>query len=153
MSFARSWFPQSPSSLLPVIKWLSLFPRSSTFYYILEWSSHTTDVNLFVYDLGSLTGLPLCSSLTSLKISNAAFLSLISKINEVIGFGTTIHVFVDTKGQFVYLHQVDYHLPWSEICPFCPQVFHQDWRGNCFIFGGHGDVLSQSESNWCCCVQ
>ncbi len=47
----------------------------------------------------------------------------ISKVNEEIGIGTTIYKFDDTKRQFVYLPQVDYHLLSSEVHLFSPQVF------------------------------
>ncbi len=74
----------------------------------------------------------LYSSLTSLTISNAAFLSMIAKVNEVVGIGNTIHKFVDTNGWFVYLPQV-----WLINCqdlPFCPQIFYQNCGGKSIIF-------------------
>ncbi len=59
----------------------------------------------------------------------------ISKVNEVIGIDRSIHKFVDTKEQFVYFPQEAYHLSSSKVCPFSPQVFHQNDGGKNIIFG------------------
>ncbi len=47
---------------------------------------------------------------------------------------------VDTKGQFVYLPQVAYHLTLSEVCFFSPQVFHQNCGGRNIIFGDRVEI-------------
>ncbi len=58
----------------------------------------------------------------------------ISKVNEVMDIGTTTHKFVDTKGQFVYLPQVTYHLPSSKVCLVNPQVLYQNCGGKSILF-------------------
>jgi hypothetical protein len=57
----------------------------------------------------------------------------ITKVNKVIGIGTTLHKFVDIAGNAVYLPCVSYHLPSTDIRLFSPQVYHQ-------IYGGHSVV-------------
>ena len=57
----------------------------------------------------------------------------VTKVNKVIGVGTTLHKFVDIAGNDVYLPCVSYHLPSTDIRLFSPQVYHQ-------IYGGHSVV-------------
>ena len=57
----------------------------------------------------------------------------ITKVNKVIGIGTTLHRFVDTKGNAVYLPCVSYHLPSTDVHLFSPQIYHQ-------LHGGHSVV-------------
>ena len=57
----------------------------------------------------------------------------VTKVNKVIGVGTTLHKFVDVAGNNVYLPCVSYHLPSTDIWLFSPQVYHQ-------IYGGHSVV-------------
>jgi hypothetical protein len=54
----------------------------------------------------------------------------VTKVNKVVGIGTTIHKFVDGDGNNVYLPCVSYHLPETDVRLFSPQVYHQ-------IYGGH----------------
>ncbi len=58
-----------------------------------------------------------------------------SKVNEVIGIGTTSHKFITKRGWFVYLPQVANHLPSSKVHLFSPQVFHQNCGRKSTIFG------------------
>jgi hypothetical protein len=57
----------------------------------------------------------------------------VTKVNKVIGIGTTLHKFVDGAGNDVYLPCVSYHLPSTDVRLFSPQVYHQ-------IYGGHSIV-------------
>ena len=57
----------------------------------------------------------------------------VTKVNKVVGIGTTIHKFVDCDGTDVYLPCVSYHLPETDVRLFSPQVYHQ-------IYGGHSIV-------------
>jgi hypothetical protein len=61
----------------------------------------------------------------------------VTKVNKVIGIGTTIHKFTDINGNPVFFPCVSYHLPQTDICLFSPQTYHQ-------IHGGYSDVYSQS---------
>jgi hypothetical protein len=49
----------------------------------------------------------------------------VTKVNNVIGIGTTLHKFTDTKGFPVYLPCVSYHLPQMDVRLFSPHTYHQ----------------------------
>jgi hypothetical protein len=49
----------------------------------------------------------------------------ITKVNKVVGIGTTLHKFVDNNGNHVYLPCVPYHLPTTDVRLFSPQIYHQ----------------------------
>ncbi len=49
----------------------------------------------------------------------------VTRVNNVIGIGTTLHKFSDTKGFPVYLPCVSYHLPQTDVRLFSPQTYHQ----------------------------
>jgi hypothetical protein len=57
----------------------------------------------------------------------------ITKVNKVVGIGTTLHKFVDNNGNHIYLPCVSYHLPLTDIRLFFPQIYHQ-------LNGGHSVV-------------
>jgi hypothetical protein len=59
----------------------------------------------------------------------------VTKVNRVIGIGTTLNKFVDTKGQEVFLPCVSYHLTQTDVCLFSPQTCHQ-------MHGGYSEVHS-----------
>ncbi len=54
----------------------------------------------------------------------------ITKVNKVVGIGTTLHKFVDNNGNHVYLPCVSYHLPSTDVWLFSSQIYHQ-------LHGGH----------------
>ncbi len=126
---------QRPSTISSAIQHSNLFQSSPNFHCILECISHTPGDTLLVYDLGDSVDLTLfqCDFFNHVKCSIPV--QDISKVNEVIGIGTTINKFVDTKGRFVYLPQMASHLPSSEVCLFSPQVFHWSCGGKRIIFG------------------
>jgi hypothetical protein len=57
----------------------------------------------------------------------------ITKVNKVVGIGTTLHKFLDNNGNHVYLPCVSYHLPTTDVRLFSPQIYHQ-------LHGGHSVV-------------
>ena len=57
----------------------------------------------------------------------------VTKVNKVVGIGTTLHRFVDDRGRVVYLPMVAYHLPTTDVRLFSPQIYHQ-------LHGGHSTV-------------
>jgi hypothetical protein len=57
----------------------------------------------------------------------------ITKVNKVVGIGTTLHKFMDNNGNHVYLPCVSYHLPTTDVRLFSPQIYHQ-------LHGGHSMV-------------
>ncbi len=61
----------------------------------------------------------------------------VTKVNKVIGIGTTIHKFTDISGNPVFLPCVSYHLPQTEVRLFSPQTYHQ-------MHGGYSKVYGQS---------
>ena len=61
----------------------------------------------------------------------------VTKVNRVVGIGTTIHKFTDTNGNPVYLPCVSYHLPQTDVRLFSPQTYHQ-------MHGGYSEVYGQS---------
>ncbi len=46
----------------------------------------------------------------------------ITKVNKVVGIGTTLHKFVDNNDNHVYLPCVSYHLPTTDVRLFSPQI-------------------------------
>jgi hypothetical protein len=61
----------------------------------------------------------------------------VTKVNKVIGIGTTVHKFMDTNGNPVFLPCVSYHLPQTDVRLFSPQTYHQ-------MHGGYSEVYGQS---------
>jgi hypothetical protein len=61
----------------------------------------------------------------------------VTKVNKVIGIGTTVHRFTDTNGNPVFLPCVSYHLPQTDVRLFSPQTYHQ-------MHGGYSEVYGQS---------
>ncbi len=59
----------------------------------------------------------------------------VTKVNKVMGIGTTLHKFTDTRGFLVYLPCVSYHLPQTDIRLFSPQTYHQ-------MHGGYSKVYN-----------
>ena len=59
----------------------------------------------------------------------------VTKVNTVVGIGTTLHKFTDINGNPVYLPCVSYHLPETDVCLFSPQTYHQ-------MHGGYSEVHS-----------
>ena len=59
----------------------------------------------------------------------------VTKVNTVIGIGTTLHKFTDTKGFPVYLPCVSYCLPQTDVHLFSPQTYHQ-------MHGGFSEAYS-----------
>ena len=49
----------------------------------------------------------------------------VTKINKVIGIGTTLHKFRNDKRKIVFLQCVSYHLPTIYVRLFSPQTYHQ----------------------------
>ncbi len=59
----------------------------------------------------------------------------VTKVNNVIGIGTTLHKFTDTRGFPVYLPCVSYYLPQMDICLFSPHTYHQIHEGSSKVYG------------------
>eukprot|EP01082_Thalassiosira_pseudonana_P009463 g8665.t1 g8665 contig3:647373-650417(+) len=63
----------------------------------------------------------------------------ISKVNRVVGIGTTMYRFVDSVGETIYIPCLSYHLPLAEIRLFSPQTYHQRFGGSSIV---HGDGVT-----------
>ncbi len=59
----------------------------------------------------------------------------ITKVINVIGIGTTLHKFTDTKGFPVYLPCASYHLPQMDVHLFSPHTYHQMYGGYSKVYG------------------
>ena len=59
----------------------------------------------------------------------------VTKVNKVIGIGTTLHKFTDANGHPVYLPCVSYHLPSTDVRLFSPQTYHQMHGGYSEVYG------------------
>jgi len=59
----------------------------------------------------------------------------VTKVNTVVGVGTTLHKFTDINGNPVYIPCVSYHLPETDVRLFSPQTYHQ-------MHGGYSEVHS-----------
>jgi hypothetical protein len=59
----------------------------------------------------------------------------VTKVNKVIGIGTTLHKFANTDGKPVFLPCVSYHLPQTDVCLFFPQTYHQMHSGFFKVYG------------------
>jgi hypothetical protein len=59
----------------------------------------------------------------------------ITKVNKVVGIGTTLHKLVDNNGNHVYLPCVSYHLPTTDVRLFSPQIYHQLHGGDSVVNG------------------
>ena len=65
-----------------------------------------------------------------------------TKINWVIGVGTTIHKFQNNQGKDVFLTFFSYHLPTTDVSLFYPQTYHQ-------INGRHSRLIGDSVEIYC----
>eukprot|EP01082_Thalassiosira_pseudonana_P013456 g11528.t1 g11528 contig6:4959-5528(-) len=63
----------------------------------------------------------------------------ISKVNRVVGIGTTMYRFVDSVGETIYIPCLSYHLPSAEIRLFSPRTYHQRFGGSSIV---HGDGVT-----------
>ncbi len=59
----------------------------------------------------------------------------VTKVNTVVGIGTTLHKFTDINGNPVYIPCVLYHLSETDVRLFSPQMYHQ-------MHGGYSEVHS-----------
>jgi hypothetical protein len=107
--------------------------------YELENSSPHTDVPLdpksliLIWDTGASYGLtPFRSDFVD-YVACTIPVRDVTKVNTVIGIGTTLHKFTNTKGLPVYLPCVSYHLPKTDVRLFSPHVYHQ-------MHGGYSEV-------------
>lgn len=61
----------------------------------------------------------------------------VTKVNRVIGIGTTIHKFKNVNHEDVFLPCISYHLPITDVRLFSPQTYHQMHGGFSEVHGTH----------------
>jgi hypothetical protein len=92
---------------------------------------------ILIWDTGALFGLaPFCSDFIDCVECDILVWD-VTKVNKVIGIGTTIHKFTDINENLVILPCVSYHLPQTDVRLFFPQTYHQ-------MHGGYSEVYGQS---------
>ncbi len=70
---------------------------------------------ILIWDTGALFGLtPFCSDFID-YVECDILVWDVTKVNKVIGIGTTIHKFTNTNGNPVFLPCVSYHLPQTNV--------------------------------------
>ena len=70
---------------------------------------------ILIWDTGASAGLtPFCSDFID-YVECEIDVCDITKVNNVVGIGTTLHKFLDTSDNDVYLLCVSYHLPSTDI--------------------------------------
>ena len=80
---------------------------------------------ILIWDTGGSAGLtPFCSDFID-YVECDIEVCVVTKVNMVIGIGTTLHKFVDAagNGNNIYLPCVSYHLPSTDVRLFSPQVY------------------------------
>ncbi len=87
--------------------------------------------------MGALFGLTLFWSNFINYVECGILVHDVTKVDKVIGIGTTLHKFTNTDGNPVYLPCILYHLPEIDVRLFSPQTYHQ-------IHGGYSEVYGQS---------
>jgi hypothetical protein len=80
---------------------------------------------ILIWDTGAFYGsTPFCSDFIDYMECDIPVWD-VTKVNKVIGIGTTLHKFTDTDGKPVFLPCVSYHLLQTDVCLFSPQTYHQ----------------------------
>jgi len=104
------------------------------------------DPKTLIWDTGGSAGLtPFCSDFIDYVEYEIDFCD-VTKVNKVIGIGTTLHKFMDDEGNDVYLPCVSYHLPTTDVRLFSPQVYHQLHGGHSVVRGDAVTMLVRNNS-------
>ena len=88
---------------------------------------------ILIWDTGSSFGLTPFRSDFIYYVEADISVKDFTKINHVIGIGTTLHKFKNDKGKDVFLPCVSYHLPTTDVRLFSPQTYHQMHGGNSYL--------------------
>ena len=68
----------------------------------------------------------------------------VTKINRVIGIGTTLHKFQNYQGKDIFLTCVSYHLLTTDVRLLYPQNYHQMHGGHSWLSGNSVEVYCKS---------
>ena len=64
----------------------------------------------------------------------------VNKVNMVIGIRTTLHNFIDSNGQDIFLPCISYHLTQTDLGFFSPQTYHQIHSGQYIVQGNQATI-------------
>jgi hypothetical protein len=88
-----------------------------------------------IWDMGASYGLtPVLSNFIDYVVCTIPVRD-VTKVNNVIGIGTTLHKVTDTKELPVYLPVVSYHLSHADVHLFSPQTYHHMHGGYFKVYG------------------
>ncbi len=90
---------------------------------------------IFIWDTGASFGLTPFRSNFIDYVQCDIPVKDVTKVNRVIGIGTTLNKFFYTKGKEVFLTCVSYHLIQTNVHLLSPQTYHQ-------MHGGYSEVHS-----------
>ncbi len=89
---------------------------------------------ILIWDTGASYGLTLfCSDFIDYAECDIPVWD-VTKVNKVVGIGTTLHKFAITDCKPVFLPCISHHLPQTDICLFSPQTYHQMHSGNSEVY-------------------
>ena len=94
-----------------------------------------TNILILIWDTGASFGLTSFQSDFIDYVEADIAVKDVTKINHVIGIGTTLHKFKNNKGKDVFLPCVSYHLPTTDVRLFSPQTYHQMHGGKSYLCG------------------
>ncbi len=92
---------------------------------------------ILIWDTGASYGLTLFHSDFIDYVECNIPVQDVTKVNKVIGIGTTLHKSTNTDGKPIFLPCISYHLPQTDVRLFSPQTCHQ-------MHGGYSKVYAQS---------
>ena len=90
---------------------------------------------ILIWDTGASFGLTLFRSDFIDYVEANIAVKDVTKINNVVGLGTTLHKLKNDKGKDVFLPCVSYHLPQTDVQLFSPQTYHQMHGGHSYVSG------------------
>jgi hypothetical protein len=101
---------------------------------------HTNDLLdpksvILIWDMGGSHGLTLFRSDFIDNVKCEIAIRDVTKVNKVVGIGTTLHKFTVIKGFSVYLPCILYHIPETDVRLFSPQTYHQMHGGYSEVYG------------------
>ena len=90
---------------------------------------------ILIWDTGASFGLTLFRSDFIEYVEADISVKDITKINHMIGIGTTLHKFKNYKGKNFFLLCVSYHIPTTYVRIFSSQTYHQIHGSNSYLCG------------------
>ncbi len=116
-----------------------------------NWCPHSCDPLdpkslMLIFHMGASFGLTLFRSDFIDYVKCEIPVRDVTKVNKVVGIGTSLHEFTDIKGIPVYLPCILYHLPETYVCLFSPQTYHQMHGGYLEVYSNWVHMLSKTST-------